>query len=136
MFRVFPLAFLLLISYCLAGTLSSGEDVAKFVRSRIDANGVTVFSKSYCPYCKRTDKLLKDLLKKNANVMETVQLDQLPAEDGPLIQKQLLEKTGQRTVPNIFIGQKHIGGNSDLEELYHSGKLKGLLSKVASTSEL
>jgi len=38
-----------------------------------------------------------------------------PTEDGDLVQDALQQMTGQRTVPNIFIGKKHIGGNSDLE---------------------
>ena len=47
-------------------------------------------------------------------------LDRLAAaEDGPKIQAALLELTGQRTVPNIFIGEKHMGGNSDLQALHY-----------------
>ena len=40
----------------------------------------------------------------------------LPLDDGSQIQAALKEMTGQTSVPNIFIGQKHIGGNSDLQE--------------------
>ena len=52
-------------------------------------------------------------------------LDQL--EDGSTIQDALEDKTGQRTVPNIFIGKKHIGGDSDLSAV-PSGALKKMLT--------
>lgn len=47
--------------------------------------------------------------------------------DGPLIQMELLTKTGQKTVPNVFIRGQHIGGDSDLSELFDSGSLQRLL---------
>ncbi|KAJ5157365.1 Glutaredoxin [Penicillium canariense] len=75
----------------------------------INENGVVVFSKSYCPYCKSS----KDLLDKLGAKYELLELDLV--EDGSAIQNALQEISGQRTVPNIFIKQKHIGGNSDLQ---------------------
>jgi glutaredoxin 3 len=64
----------------------------------------------------------------------------MPEEDGPLIQMELLTKTGQKTVPNVFIGGKHIGGDSDLSELYDSGSLMRLIEEVSgaggSTQEM
>ncbi|KAL2866714.1 glutaredoxin [Aspergillus lucknowensis] len=75
----------------------------------IDENGVVVFSKSYCPYCRASKSLLTDLGAK----YYTLELDQ--ADDGSAIQDALEEISGQRTVPNIYIKQKHIGGNSDLQ---------------------
>ncbi|KAF7897121.1 hypothetical protein EAF00_005349 [Botryotinia globosa] len=75
----------------------------------IDGNAVAVFSKSYCPYCNSTKKLLTDM---KANFY-SIELDQV--DDGAAIQSYLAQKTGQSSVPNIFIGQKHVGGNSDLQ---------------------
>ncbi|KAA8568622.1 hypothetical protein EYC84_007633 [Monilinia fructicola] len=72
-------------------------------------NAVAVFSKSYCPYCNATKKLLGDL---KANYY-AIELDQV--DDGSEIQSYLKEKYNQSSVPNIFIGQKHVGGNSDLQ---------------------
>ena len=46
------------------------------------------------------------------------------------MQNALEELTGQRTVPNVFIGQKHIGGNSDVQALSSSGKLDQLLAQA------
>ncbi|OJJ47592.1 hypothetical protein ASPZODRAFT_15042 [Penicilliopsis zonata CBS 506.65] len=75
----------------------------------INENGVVVFSKSYCPYCKASKALLDDL---NATYT-ALELDLM--DDGAAIQDALKEISGQRTVPNIYISKKHIGGNSDLQ---------------------
>ncbi|KAH9839674.1 Glutaredoxin [Teratosphaeria destructans] len=75
----------------------------------IDNNAVAVFSKSYCPYCKATKSLLSELGAKPY----IIELDQV--DDGADIQDALQEMTNQRSVPNIFIAKKHIGGNSDLQ---------------------
>jgi glutaredoxin 3 len=79
------------------------------VQSIIDENAVAVFSKSYCPYCRQAKQLLSD---KGAKFF-AVELDQV--DDGSAMQSVLADMTGQSTVPNIFIAQKHIGGNSDLQ---------------------
>ncbi|KAL0256881.1 Glutaredoxin [Diplodia seriata] len=75
----------------------------------IDDNAVAVFSKSYCPYCRAT----KTLLSEQGAKYFAIELDQV--DDGAAIQDALEELTGQRSVPNIFIDKKHIGGNSDLQ---------------------
>lgn len=94
-----------------------------------------VFSKLYCPYCKKTKALLKDVLEQDKFSklsMNVLELDRFPdgGEAETSIQEYLLKKTGQRTVPNIFIGSNHIGGNSDLQEMRASGKLEVLLSEI------
>jgi len=78
-------------------------------QSIIDENAVAVFSKSWCPYCKAAKALLSEQGAR-AYILELDQVD-----DGAAIQDALEEITSQRSVPNIFIGQKHIGGNSDLQ---------------------
>jgi glutaredoxin 3 len=75
-----------------------------------------VFSKSYCPYCNNAKRILDGLDAK----YKAVELNK--EDDGDDIQNALEKMTGQRTVPNIFIGQKHIGGNSDLESVVQNGK--------------
>ncbi|KAI1138442.1 putative glutaredoxin [Hypoxylon sp. FL0543] len=90
----------------------------------INENAVAVFSKSYCPYCASSKRLLDSLGAK----YKLVELDEEP--DGSAIQNALEEISGQRTVPNIFIGKKHIGGNSDLQA--KSGELKNLLKEVGA----
>jgi glutaredoxin 3 len=75
-----------------------------------------VFSKSYCPYCNNTKRILDGL---NAKY-KAIELNQ--EDDGDAIQNALQQMTGQRTVPNIFINRVHIGGNSDLEKVVKNGK--------------
>ncbi|KAL1999545.1 hypothetical protein VTN02DRAFT_4369 [Thermoascus thermophilus] len=75
----------------------------------INENGVVVFSKSYCPYCKAT----KNTLREAGAKYYVLELDEI--EDGSAIQDALEELTRQRSVPNIFINRQHIGGNSDLQ---------------------
>lgn len=75
----------------------------------IDDNAVAVFSKSYCPYCASTKSLLTQLGAK----FYLMELDQV--DDGEAIQDALQDITRQRTVPNVFINHKHIGGNSDVQ---------------------
>lgn len=86
-------------------------ETAKKIDSLIDSNKVFVASKSYCPYCRATKKFFADVYPK-AYVIE---LNEIP--DGSDIQDYLYKKTGQSTVPNVFINGKHIGGNSDVQAL-------------------
>ncbi|KAI0546902.1 putative glutaredoxin [Xylaria curta] len=101
--------------------MSAAKDKAQKI---INENAVAVFSKSYCPYCNASKQLLNSVGAKYF----TIELDKV--DDGPAIQSALQEISGQRTVPNIYIGQKHIGGNSDLQA--KSGELKTLLKEVGA----
>ncbi|KAM3499915.1 hypothetical protein MY10362_006872 [Beauveria mimosiformis] len=87
---------------------------------------LVVFSKSYCPYCKATKSLLSSL---DANA-KVVELDE--EADGSAVQDALEQISGQRTVPNVYIAKKHIGGNSDVQSLSSSGKLKALLAEAGA----
>ncbi|KAJ5990813.1 hypothetical protein N7499_011365 [Penicillium canescens] len=95
------------------------------VQKIIDDNGVVVFSKSYCPYCNATKSTLRSL----DATFECLELDKM--EDGGEIQDALQELTKQRTVPNIFINHKHIGGNSDLQKL-NTAQLKAVLKEAGA----
>ncbi|KAI0673579.1 glutaredoxin [Trametes maxima] len=98
--------------------------VKDLVESTISDNKIAIFSKSYCPYCRRAKTLLQS---KYPDVQTKIyELDEI--EDGSEIQNYLYEKTGQRTVPNIFINQKHVGGCDDVVGLDNSGKLASLVS--------
>ncbi|QDS73782.1 hypothetical protein FKW77_005626 [Venturia effusa] len=90
----------------------------------IDDNAVAVFSKSYCPYCKATKSLLSEVGAK----FYAIELDQV--DDGAAIQDALEDMTSQRSVPNIFIGKKHIGGNSDLQA--NKSNLKSMLTNAGA----
>ena len=114
--------------------LSTGDDVDSLIDTYIKSNDVMVFAKSYCPHCK-TAKSIIELLRHETSHLTTwtekfLYLDQMD-QDGKIIQNALNEKTGQGTVPNIFIGGKHIGGNTDLVTLYQSGELLTMIKEIA-----
>ncbi|KAM4597629.1 thioredoxin reductase 1, cytoplasmic-like isoform 1-T3 [Polymixia lowei] len=92
------------------------------IQGLIDSNQVLVFSKSYCPYCLKVKDLFKELNVK-CNVVE---LDLI--EDGSNYQELLLEMTGQKTVPNVFINKTHIGGCDKTMQAHKDGMLQQLLS--------
>ncbi|KAJ5239314.1 hypothetical protein N7468_003933 [Penicillium chermesinum] len=100
------------------------SDAKTKAQTLINENGVVVFSKSYCPYCSASKQLLRDLGAK----FELLELDEI--EDGNAIQSALQEISNQRTVPNIFINKKHIGGNSDLQAI--KDKLPDLLKSAGA----
>ncbi|SCV02934.1 LANO_0G01134g1_1 [Lachancea nothofagi CBS 11611] len=108
-------------------TMASPETVQK-VKALIKDNKIFVASKTYCPYCQATIKLLFEDKKLSKEQVHLLQLDTM--KEGAEIQDALQEITGQRSVPNIFISGKHIGGNSDLQALESSGKLDALLKKA------
>ncbi|EPZ36542.1 glutaredoxin type 1 [Rozella allomycis CSF55] len=93
------------------------------VKKLIAENNVMIFSKSYCPYCKKAKKLFE-----NINVSYfALELDQ--ESNGSEIQNELAKMTGQTTVPNIFIKGNHLGGCDDTYEAFNSGKLQKLLKE-------
>eukprot|EP00591_Stephanopyxis_turris_P009192 CAMPEP_0195511354 /NCGR_PEP_ID=MMETSP0794_2-20130614/3705_1 /TAXON_ID=515487 /ORGANISM="Stephanopyxis turris, Strain CCMP 815" /LENGTH=99 /DNA_ID=CAMNT_0040638931 /DNA_START=109 /DNA_END=408 /DNA_ORIENTATION=+ len=96
---------------------------AEFVKSEIDSNEVIIFSKSYCPYCKKTKKLFNEM---NVDA-KAIELDKIA--DGAAIQNALASISGQRTVPNVYIKGTHLGGNDDTQAAKKNGKLAELLGK-------
>ncbi|KAJ8623041.1 hypothetical protein MRB53_031570 [Persea americana] len=95
----------------------------------VSANPVMVFSKTYCGYCSRVKKLLSDL---GANY-KVIELD--VESDGDAIQSALIEWTGQRTVPNVFIGGNHVGGCDNVMAKHNGGKLVPLLTEAGSLAK-
>jgi len=90
------------------------------------SNEVVIYSKSWCPYCAQCKALFDDM-----NVPYTaIELDE--REDGEQLQATLLELTQQRTVPNVFVGGQHLGGNDDTQQAARSGKLAELLKTAPS----
>mmetsp|Transcript_13964 Transcript_13964/g.23830 ORF Transcript_13964/g.23830 Transcript_13964/m.23830 type:complete len:111 (-) Transcript_13964:179-511(-) len=100
---------------------AASADAAEFVKKEIESNEVVVFSKSYCPFCTSTKQLLSS---KNIDA-KIIELDQM--DNGPEVQGALLDISGQRTVPNVFIKGTHLGGNDDTQAAARSGKLDEML---------
>lgn len=93
----------------------------KYVDETINSNDVVVWSKSYCPYCKK----VKELFKKLNVEYHAIELDQ--KDNGASIQAILKTKTGQSSVPNVFIKKQHIGGCDDTHAKEKDGSLQKLL---------
>jgi len=89
----------------------------------VASNPIMVFSKSSCPFCTKIKNMFLGLKVK----IEVLELDQ--HGNGAEVQAALLEKTGQRTVPNVFINGSHIGGCDDTMKLYEEGTLLPLIAK-------
>eukprot|EP00304_Pavlova_gyrans_P006294 CAMPEP_0206059004 /NCGR_PEP_ID=MMETSP1466-20131121/47996_1 /ASSEMBLY_ACC=CAM_ASM_001126 /TAXON_ID=44452 /ORGANISM="Pavlova gyrans, Strain CCMP608" /LENGTH=136 /DNA_ID=CAMNT_0053434315 /DNA_START=86 /DNA_END=496 /DNA_ORIENTATION=+ len=92
------------------------------IETLVKENDVVVFSKSYCPFCGRTKSLFADTLKVDAKVLELDKMD-----DGDDYQAELLSMTGQKTVPNVWVKGKHLGGNDDTQKANQDGSLKTML---------
>ena len=94
------------------------------VKGLIKTGKVVVFSKTYCPYCDDA----KQIFSSAGVTFDTYELDKLP--EGQAMQNALLEITGQKTVPNIFIAEKHIGGCSDLQAKIANGQVITILEQA------
>ncbi|KAL6583786.1 glutaredoxin [Orobanche minor] len=86
----------------------------------------TPSSKTWCGYCAE----VKELLSKLQATYKLIELDE--ESDGAEIQRALEEMTGQRTVPNVFIGGKHIGGSDVVAEKNAKGELVSLLDAAGA----
>lgn len=105
------------------------EEKVSFVKELIEDNKVVIFSKTYCPYCKATLKTFNEA-RLPVGLVRVLQLDKL--DDGSEIQDALYELNGQKTVPNIYILKRHIGGNSELQKLKHEGVLEFIMEEVVA----
>lgn len=79
-----------------------------------------MYSTALCPYCRMAERLLHE---RGVTVIEKIAVDREP---GRL--DEMMKRTGRRTVPQIYIGERYVGGYDDLAALDHSGELRELLS--------
>jgi glutaredoxin 3 len=80
---------------------------------------IRMYSTAVCPFCQRAEMLLKA---KGVAEIEKIRIDLDPAKRGEMV-----KKTGRRTVPQIYIGEVHVGGFDDLAALDRAGGLDPLL---------
>ena len=80
---------------------------------------VVMYSTAVCPFCVRAEMLLKQ---RGVNEIEKIRIDLDPEQRATMMQR-----TGRRTVPQIFIGDTHVGGYDDLAALDRAGGLMPLL---------
>ena len=81
---------------------------------------IKMYSTAVCPYCIRAEKLLRS---KGVTEIEKIRVDLDSSR-----RVEMMERTGRRTVPQIFIGDTYVGGCDELYELEHQGKLNALLA--------
>ena len=84
---------------------------------------VTIYSSPFCPYCFMAKRLLQQ---------KGVTFDEIDIMAEPGRRAEMMDRAGgRRTVPQIFIGATHVGGNDDLQALEEAGKLDALLRDAA-----
>ena len=81
---------------------------------------VKIYTTATCPYCIHAKQLLKQ---RGVTELDEIRVDQVPGE-----RQKMMDITGRRTVPQIFIGDTHVGGCDDLHELESQGRLDMLLA--------
>lgn len=82
--------------------------------------GVLMYCTAVCPYCVRAEQLLR---RKGVREIEKIRVDLEPE-----LRAAMMEKTGRRTVPQIYIGGKHVGGYDELASLDQAGELDKFLT--------
>ncbi|NOU00835.1 MAG: glutaredoxin 3 [Gallionella sp.] len=81
---------------------------------------ILMYTTAVCPYCIRAEQLLHS--------KGVVEIEKIRVDIQPELRIAMMEKTGRRTVPQIFIDELHVGGFDDLAALNHAGKLDKLLT--------
>jgi glutaredoxin 3 len=78
-----------------------------------------MYTTQWCPYCERARALLKS---------KSVNFDEIDIEDDPQRRTEMTARSGRRTVPQVFIGDQHVGGSDDLHALNAAGGLDRMLA--------
>jgi glutaredoxin 3 len=82
---------------------------------------VLMYTTAVCPYCVNAKKLL---------AQKGVAVEEIRVDSQPHLRQEMMTKSGQRTVPQIWIGEQHVGGFTDLWALDKAGKLDALLAQA------
>jgi glutaredoxin 3 len=83
-------------------------------------NQITLYTSQHCPYCRMAEQLLA---RRDAGPLSRIRVDM-----DPQALRAMIARTGRRTVPQIFIGERHVGGYDDLARLDSAGELVTLLA--------
>jgi glutaredoxin 3 len=84
----------------------------------VNQPAVTLYVSDWCPYCQRAKALLAE---------KKLDYREVNVEDDAKLREEMVARSNRRTVPQIFIGDKHVGGCDDLFELDRSGELDRLI---------
>ena len=82
---------------------------------------VLMYTSGFCPYCVRAEMLLKQ--------RGVTQIEKIFVDKTERAREEMMARTGRRTVPQIYIGQTHVGGCDDLVTLDRAGKLLPMLNE-------
>lgn len=82
---------------------------------------VTVYTTRFCPYCMAARSLLDD---------KGVVYDEIPVDGNSALRQEMTARAGQRTVPQIWINEHHVGGYTELATLEQRGELDSLLART------
>ena len=85
---------------------------------------VVMYSTGVCPFCMMAERLLKS---------KGVEIEKVRIDLDPVRRTEMMEKTGRRTVPQIYVGDTHVGGYDDLAALDRAGGLDPLLAGGATS---
>lgn len=89
---------------------------------------VVMYTSAYCPYCANAERLLAS---KGVQEIDKIRIDLQPEQ-----RAEMMQKTGRRTVPQIYIDEQHIGGFDDLRALDLAGGLDSLLAPLLGQNNL
>lgn len=81
---------------------------------------ITIYGTRYCPFCHAAENHLRS--------KGIAEFRRIPVDTDPVAREEMTRRTGRRTVPQIFIGETHVGGYDDLVELDRRGDLQPLLN--------
>jgi glutaredoxin 3 len=81
---------------------------------------ITMYATAICPYCVAAERLLR--------AKGVKEIDKIRVDLEPGLREAMMQRTGRRTVPQIYIGETHVGGFDDLSALDAAGKLDPLLA--------
>lgn len=79
---------------------------------------VLMYSSRVCPYCRMAERLLEQ---------KGVQAEKVMVDEDPARREEMIRRAGRTSVPQIFVGETHVGGYTDLADLERAGRLDALL---------
>jgi len=83
---------------------------------------ITIYVTGWCPYCQRAKALLNS---------KQLVFSEIDVDEDPKLRQEMTARSGRRTVPQIFIGERHVGGCDDLYALESKGELDQLVSNIS-----
>lgn len=103
------------------------EHTGSVLKRSSDAPLVEIYLSAFCPYCHFAKRLLKE---------QGIDFSKISVDFNADRRAEMEQRSGRETVPQIFIGQTHVGGYDDLAALVSAGKLPALLEKERSRPHL